>query len=123
VRGKDQTEAAGFSPSAALGIKKPALQRPNSKKHRANLKVCAIVPLGAGVELEGGPVEGAAVGSFRVQEIQLGVAQRGGWILSRSNTLIEVVHDLGSGRSADFPKASTQGSIPELSRYLIGQRL
>ena len=78
MRGKDQIEAAGFSPSAALGIKKPALQRPNSKKHRANLKVRAIVALGAGVELERGPIEGALVRSFGMEEGELRVAKRRG---------------------------------------------
>ena len=62
--------------------------------------------LGAGVELEGGPVEGAVIGAGGVDESEFGIAQSCGGILACGNAFVEFVHQLRCRGAADFPESS-----------------
>ena len=57
------------------------------------------------VKEEGSPVKGSAVVTRRMDEGELGIAQRGSGILARTEVLVKFVHQLGRGSVADFPKA------------------
>src|SRR5260370_1273851 len=88
--------------------------------------------LRAGVELEGGPVEGLFEDGVRIsgmEEPKLGVAQGGGRVFALAQSSIKRIHQLRRGGVADFPegaddivRARTQKGPGEADQAFAGIR-
>ena len=62
--------------------------------------------LGAGVELERGPVKGSAVVFLRVNELEFCVAQSDYGVVTIIQTFVKLIHQLRRRSIADFPQAA-----------------
>src|SRR5215469_13679057 len=68
-----------------------------------------LMKLGAGVELEGGPVVGlaeVALCVFRVEERELGGAEGRGRVLATAEFGVEGIHEVRCCGVADFPQGT-----------------